>query len=134
MTKALAALETVAANKRERAANSTPEDVERRAKLLERLKQDHYTRFFENTDLDKATKTKALDVLSERNARLREIDQQMLEGKLSGLEAGRASLQCKKDYEDQLSQVVGPQLAVEFSFWDKAKNRSPGKPRPAAEE
>lgn len=97
----------------------TPEE----RRMLAELKRRRYEDLFKSWNLKPEAMSKALSVLETRNQRLDELNHQMLNGKLAPHVAAKEIIECKRGAEKELADIVGVELSVEFSLWEKPASK-----------
>jgi hypothetical protein len=117
--KAAEVLARVTEARRRKRDRSSQEDKDRHA----RYRVERYEALFKSWNLSEEMTQSSLQLLAERDKKLDGIDNSHLDGKLSPYAAAAEKIKCKKDYEDHLAAVIGPDYAVQFAQWDKGSNR-----------
>ncbi len=113
-------LDRIDATRRRLRDRASPEVHEKHAGYKVRRYED----LFRSWNLTEKSVTDSLQILIERDKKLVEIDNKMLDKKIARLDYVKAIKEYRLEAERKLSDIIGPELSVQFSIWDKPPSAS----------
>ncbi len=87
-------------------------------------KVQRYEDLFRSWNIAEDAIEDSLQILIERDKKLVEVDNKMLDKKIARQDYLKAKKEFRLEAEKNLSGIIGPELSVQFSIWDKPPSTS----------